>query len=462
MNNFRRLAQGHMSKLIKNIKAREVIDSRGNPTVEAEIQTNKGVFRAIVPSGASTGTYEAIELRDEDKRRFKGKGVLRAVKNINDIIGPAILKNSNISLGNQKELDAFMVEELDGTKNQFGWNKSKLGANAILAVSMAFARASAKEQDIPLYQYIAKISGNDKNGSYVLPVPCFNVLNGGQHAGNTLAHQEFMIMPTGVKSFKEAVRAGSEIYQTLKGLIKKKYGMQNTGVGDEGGFAPQVHDEVEALEIIYQAIKDAGYEKTVEIGLDVAASELWNESQKVYNLDFKDTSNQKPRLKTGDEMLESYLSILKKFPIVSIEDPFDQQDWPMWTKITQQIGEKIQIVGDDNLVTNTTLIKSAIDKKACNALLLKLNQIGSVSESIDARNLAKDNGWGVMVSHRSGETEDDFIADLVVGLRTGEIKSGSICRGERTSKYNQLIRIEEEVGDKAIYAGKNFRGGFDK
>lgn len=451
-----------MSKLIKSVRAREVLDSRGNPTIETEVTTDKGVFRAIVPSGASTGTYEAIELRDDDKSRFKGKGVQNAIKNVNNVIGPAVMKNNKIELGDQEALDRFMVEELDGTKNEFGWNKGKLGANAVLSLSMAFARASAKEQGIPLYKYIAKLAGQDKHDKFVLPLPCFNVLNGGQHAGNTLAHQEFMIMPTGATSLREAVRAGAEIYQTLKAIIKKKYGAQNTGVGDEGGFAPAVSDEVEALELIVQAIDQAGYKGKVEIGLDVAASELWNDDKKLYNLDFKNSDVKVPRLKTGDEMLESYLNVLKKFPVVSIEDPFDQQDWPMWTKITEKIGKDIQIVGDDNLVTNVSLIKTAIEKKACNALLLKLNQIGSLTESIDACKLAQKQGWGVMVSHRSGETEDDFIADLAVGLRTGEIKSGALCRGERTAKYNQLMRIEDELAGKSIYAGKNFRGGFDK
>jgi len=437
------------------IRAREVLDSRGFPTVEAEVVTQKGDFRSIVPSGASTGIFEALELRDGDKGRYKGKGVLKAVENVNKIIAPALL-SSKLDLANQSEIDRFMVEELDGSKNEWGWNKNKLGANSILAVSMAISRAAAAEKGIPLYAHLSDLAGNKSvnSSNYKLPIPFFNVINGGKHAGNLLPHQEFMIAPVGASNFREAVRMGSEVYHTLKSIINTKYGAQDTSVGDEGGFAPGVKDEGEALELIVQAIKQAGYEGKIKIALDVAASELWDEQHQKYNLDFKDTKRAEHRMITGQELLDRYLKLADRFPIISIEDPFDQQDWKHWSKITAELGKKTQIVGDDLLVTNPNRITMGINEKACNALLLKVNQIGTVTESIEACQKSQQQGWGVMVSHRSGETEDNFIADLVVALRAGQIKTGAPCRGERTAKYNQLIRIEEELGSKALYDGK--------
>jgi enolase len=444
------------AKTVTAIRAREVLDSRGFPTVEAEVQTKNGLFRSIVPSGASTGIFEALELRDiENSKRYKGKGVLEAVSNVNTIIGPALL-GSKFEITDQSGIDKFMVETLDGSKNEWGWNKNKLGANSILAVSMAIARAAAAEKKIPLYQHLSDLAGNQalNQSDFKLPIPFFNVINGGKHAGNLLPHQEFMIAPVGAKNFREAVQMGSDVYHTLKSIIKNKYGAQDTSVGDEGGFAPSVKDEGEALELIFQAIKQAGYEGRIKIALDVAASELWDEKKQKYNLDFKDTKRADPRLITGQELLDRYVNVSAKYPIISIEDPFDQQDWENWSKITAKLGSGIQIVGDDLLVTNPSRIQMAIDQKACNALLLKVNQIGTVTESIEACKLAQKKGWGVMVSHRSGETEDTFIADLVVALRAGQIKTGAPCRGERTAKYNQLMRIEDELGDKARFTGK--------
>lgn len=437
---------------IKAIKAREILDSRGNPTVEAELTTEDGVFRAAVPSGASTGIYEALELRDKDKSRYLGKGVLQAVKNVNEIIAPELIGKDVL---NQEELDALMVEKLDGTKNEWGFCKGKLGANAILAVSMCICRAGASAQKTPLYKYIAKLAGKSTD-KMVMPVPCLNVINGGSHAGNKLAFQEFMIMPVGATTFKEAMQIGAEVYHSLKNVIKKKFGLDATNVGDEGGFAPNVGDSMQPLPLLMEAIKDAGHEGKVKIGLDVAASEFYGSDQK-YDLDFKTPNNDGSHKKSGVELIEMYKKMCQDYPIVSIEDPFDQDDFESYASLNSAIGSSHQIVGDDLLVTNECRINKAIEKKACNALLLKLNQIGSISEAIKACLLAQKNGWGVMVSHRSGETEDTFIADLVVGLRTGEIKTGAPCRSERTAKYNQLLRIEEALGGDAIYAGEKFR-----
>jgi enolase len=425
------------SSALKKIYAREVIDSRGNPTVECEITTDKGLFRAIVPSGASTGIFEALELRDKnDKKRYGGKGVLQAIKNVNDIIGPAILNHKDLDWRDQKAVDKFMVENLDGTKNEWGWSKSKLGANAILSVSIALSKAIAADQNKPLYQYFSELAGFKNPGKYVLPVPSFNVINGGQHSGNILPHQEFMIMPIGADTFKEAMRMGCETYQVLKAIIKKKYGSQSTAVGDEGGFAPDISTEIEALDLITQAIKEAGYEGKIAIAMDAAASEMFDEKTGKYNFDFKNTKAKTPKLLTGDQFLETFLKAVKEYPIVSIEDPFDQQDFDSYAKLTKAVGDKVQVVGDDLLVTNPSRIKLGIEKKACNALLLKINQIGTITESVQACEDAKKAGWGVMVSHRSGETEDSTIADLVVGLRTGQIKTGAPCRSERLAKYN--------------------------
>jgi len=441
-----------MSKIV-SIKAREILDSRGNPTVEVDLVTDRGMFRAAVPSGASTGVYEALEMRDQDKARYLGKGVLNAVKNVNEIIGPALVGKDPTK---QSELDKLMIETLDGSENEWGWCKSKLGANAILAVSMAVCRAGAAAQGMPLYKYIAKLA-NKPQDKFVMPVPSFNVINGGSHAGNRLACQEFMILPTGATSFKHAMQVGAEVYHHLKKVIHKKYGQDATNVGDEGGFAVPVQDNNEALDVLTEAIKQAGHTNIVKIGTDVAASEFFCEEDKKYNLDFKNPKNDGSQKKTADEMIKYYENWCTSYPFVSIEDPFDQNDWEAYTKFTAHMGDKVQIVGDDLLVTNPKRVQTAIDKKACNALLLKVNQIGSVTESIEACNMAQAQGWGVMVSHRSGETEDTFIADLVVGLRTGEIKTGAPCRSERLAKYNQILRIEEELAGQTSYAGVHFR-----
>ncbi|GMH28737.1 hypothetical protein Nepgr_030580 [Nepenthes gracilis] len=432
------------------VKARQIYDSRGNPTVEADVGLSNGTLaRAAVPSGASTGIYEALELRDGGSDHL-GKGVLKAVKNVNEIIGPALIGKDPTQ---QKAIDTFIVQELDGTTNEWGWCKQKLGANAILAVSLAVCKAGAMVKNVPLYKHIADISGNKH---LVLPVPAFNVINGGSHAGNKLAMQEFMILPLGASSFKEAMKMGTEVYHVLKGVIKKKYGQDATNVGDEGGFAPNIQENKEGLELLKTAIDKAGYTGKVVIGMDVAASEFYKED-KTYDLNFKEENNDGSQKISGDALIDLYKSFVSEYQIVSIEDPFDQDDWENYTKLTAEIGDQFQIVGDDVLVTNPKRVEKAIKTKACNALLLKVNQIGTVTESIEAVKISKRAGWGVMASHRSGETEDTFIADLSVGLATGQIKTGAPCRSERLAKYNQLLRIEEELGDAAVYAGKNFR-----
>jgi enolase len=344
-----------------------------------------------------------------------------------------------------------MLIKLDGTPN-----KGKLGANAILGVSLAVAKAGAAAKKVPLYRHIKEL-GNTKGDKFVLPVPSFNVINGGSHAGNRLAFQEFMILPVGAASFSEAMRMGCETYHTLKSVIKEKYGQDACNVGDEGGFAPNIQSNVEGVELLMQAIKRAGYEKEMRIGMDVAASEFLTKEGD-YDLDFKNKApGPRKEVISGNALGKMYADLVAKYPIVSIEDPFDQDDWKHYAEFTASIGGKVQVVGDDLLVTNVSRIKEAASKKACNALLLKVNQIGSVTESIDAVNLAKSHGWGVMTSHRSGETEDHYIADLAVGLATGQIKTGAPCRSERLAKYNQLLRIEEELGAEAVYAGASFR-----
>merc|ERR1739844_615967 len=434
--------------IIETIKAREIIDSRGNPTVEVDLVTKGGIkASAIVPSGASTGIYEACELRDGDKARYLGKGCLKAVENVNTKLAPA-LKGMDVT--KQQELDDKM-KEIDGTPN-----KSNLGANAILGVSLAAAKAGAEVKGVPLYQHVADLAGN---GKLVLPVPCFNVINGGSHAGNKLAFQEYFIVPIGAPNFKEAMRIGCECYHTLKGIIKKKMGGDATLVGDEGGFAPPC-DAREGCELIMEAIEKAGYKDVCKIGMDVAASEFKVEGQDCYDLGtwYPEAEKSDPALKmTGAQLAEFYVQLCKDFPIITIEDPFDQDDWAAWKLFTEKIGGPTQVVGDDLTVTNVDRVKKAIDTKACNALLLKVNQIGSLSESIDAVKLCKKSDWGVMCSHRSGETEDTTIADLAVALCTGQIKTGAPCRSDRNAKYNQLMRIEEELGDKAVYAGKTWR-----
>ncbi|KAM9388200.1 gamma-enolase [Phaethornis superciliosus] len=427
---------------VERIHAREILDSRGNPTVEVDLYTHKGMFRAAVPSGASTGIYEALELRDNDKSRFLGKGVLQAVDHINSTVAPALV-GSGLSVVDQEKIDNLMLE-MDGTEN-----KSKFGANAILGVSLAVCKAGAAEKDVPLYRHIADLAGNS---DLILPVPAFNVINGGSHAGNKLAMQEFMILPVGAESFRDAMRIGAEVYHNLKSVIKEKYGKDATNVGDEGGFAPNILENSEALELLKEAIDKAGYTDKIVIGMDVAASEFYRDGK--YDLDFK-SPDDPSRYISADELGDLYQSFVRDYPVVSIEDPFDQDDWEAWSKFTANVG--IQIVGDDLTVTNPKRIERAVEEKACNCLLLKVNQIGSVTEAIQACKLAQENGWGVMVSHRSGETEDTFIADLVVGLCTGQIKTGAPCRSERLAKYNQLMRIEEELGDEARFAGHNFR-----
>eukprot|EP00484_Ammonia_sp_Unknown_P003197 CAMPEP_0197072146 /NCGR_PEP_ID=MMETSP1384-20130603/209950_1 /TAXON_ID=29189 /ORGANISM="Ammonia sp." /LENGTH=414 /DNA_ID=CAMNT_0042510961 /DNA_START=127 /DNA_END=1372 /DNA_ORIENTATION=+ len=406
---------------ITGVKARQIYDSRGNPTVEVDVTTQQGQFRAAVPSGASTGVYEALELRDGKDGGYHGKGVSKAVQNVNEIIGPKII---GMDPKDQKKIDEFMVQQLDGSKNEWGWSKAKLGANAILGVSLAVARAGAAANGVPLYQHIANLAGN-KN--LVLPVPAFNIINGGSHAGNALPVQEFMLLPVGAKTFAEAMRIGSEVYHHLKKIIKKEYGQDAVNVGDEGGFAPSVQESKQCLKLIMDAVEaDEGKECVDSEGLS-----------------------------------KFYKDLVDNFPLQSIEDGHDEDDWKGWGGLSKDIGDKIQLVGDDLLVTNPTRIKKAIEEKACNALLLKVNQIGSLSEAIEAVKIAKQAGWGVMTSHRSGETEDTFIADLAVGLSTGQIKTGAPCRSERLAKYNQLLRIEEELGKNAVYAGDKYRNPCD-
>jgi enolase len=438
---------------IAQIKAREILDSRGNPTIEADIVTSEGqVFRAAVPSGASTGIYEALELRDKDEKRYLGKGVLKAVDNVHKILCPAL---KGLTVTDQVKIDKKMVEEIDGTQNEWGWCKQKVGANAILAVSLALARAGAADKKVPLYQYLAGLAGK-RTDKFVTPIPSLNIINGGAHAGNSLEIQEFMIMPTGATSFREAMRLGAETYHHLQKILKKKYGKSAANVGDEGGFgAPQIKDENETLELILEAIQSAGHTGKIDIALDAAASEFYDGKTGNYNLSQKTGKND--RILTPTQLVDLYESLTKKYPIKSIEDPFDQDDFKAYQQLTQRIGKDIQIVGDDLLVTNPKRVQQGIDNKWVNALLLKVNQIGSVTESIEASNMSQKAGWGVMVSHRSGETEDNFIGDLVVGLGTGEIKSGAPCRSDRLAKYNQIIRIEEELGNRSVFAGRNFR-----
>ena len=421
-----------MSK-IESVKAREILDSRGNPTVEVDLTLEDGSFgRAAVPSGASTGSYEAVELRDGDKR-YGGKGVEKAVNNANTEIREAIVGKEF----DQKSLDEAMIE-LDGTEN-----KEKLGANAILGVSLAFAAATAKSKGMKLYEYFAEISGNQNPNK--LPVPMMNILNGGKHAENSTDLQEFMVMPVGAPNFKEALRYGAETFHALKKILAKK-GL-NTSVGDEGGFAPSLPSNEAAIEVILEAIAAAGYEpgKDISIAIDGAATELYIDGK--YDLKTEGKSL------TSEEMVDFYADWLVKYPIVSIEDGLAEDDWKGYELMTKKIGDKVQIVGDDLFVTNIKRLKEGIDKGVTNSILIKLNQIGTVSETIDAIKMAQEAGYTAVVSHRSGETEDSTIADFVVGLGTGQIKTGSLCRSERVCKYNQLLRIEEELGEKAVYPG---------
>jgi len=437
--------------IIKCIKAREIIDSRGNPTLEVTVTTEAGLSSdACVPSGASTGIHEAHELRDGDKGRYCAKGVLAAMKAVNTEIND---KLKGKCAKNQEEIDKAMID-LDGTPN-----KKRLGANAILGVSLACAKVAAFSQGLPLYRWFGKLAGNEQH--MVLPIPCFNVVNGGSHAGNSLAFQEFFIIPVGAKNFPEAIRIGCECYHELKTIIKKKKGPDATMVGDEGGFAPPCTAE-EGVQLILDAIKAAGHGGTCKIGLDVAASEFLVEGSNPHVYDVgkwnKDADKKDDLKMDGAKLLAFYAKMVKDHPeIITIEDPFDQDGWADWKAMTAQIGGPIQIVGDDLTVTNVKRIQDSIDQKACNALLLKVNQIGTLTESIQAVKLCKQHDWGIMCSHRSGETEDTVIADLAVGLCCGQIKTGAPCRGERTSKYNRLMQISEELGASAVYAGNTWR-----
>ncbi|MDR2633496.1 MAG: phosphopyruvate hydratase [Treponema sp.] len=421
---------------IEYVEAREILDSRGNPTVEVDVILEDGSFgRAAVPSGASTGEHEAVELRDDDKSRYLGKGVLKAVDNVNNIIAPE-LEGSDAQ--DQVDIDHTMIE-LDGTEN-----KGKLGANAILGVSMAVARAAAAYLDVPLYRYLGTFHGN------LLPVPMANIVNGGKHADNKIDFQEFMVMPIGAESIREGVRWTAEIFHTLKKLLKDAG--KNTAVGDEGGFAPDIGNE-EALEYILKAIEKAGYKPGDQIGiaLDCASSELFDEGDKK---GYKFWKSNPGELLSADDMIALYSKWVNKYPIVSIEDPLDQNDWEGYVKMTRALGSKIQIVGDDFFVTNTKRLERGIKEGSCNSILIKVNQIGTITETYEAVEMAKRAGYTAIISHRSGETEDSFIADLVVALETGQIKTGSMSRTDRICKYNQLMRIEDQLEGVAEYAGK--------
>ncbi len=409
---------------ITDIYAREILDSRGNPTIEVEVLAGENAWgRASVPSGASTGQFEAVELRD-GLERYRGLGVETAVEHVNNIIAPALL---GMDVFDQGGVDRRMIR-MDGTKE-----KSRLGANAILGVSMAVARAAADALGIPLYQYFGGV------GAKKMPIPMMNILNGGKHADNTVDFQEFMIMPVGACCFKEALRMGSEIYHALKGLLKEK-GM-STGVGDEGGFAPNLPDAKAVLGIIVEAIKKAGYqpEKEVCIALDVAATELYDKEAKRYIFEGEGVT------RSVFDMIEYYKELIKEFPIISIEDPLDEEDWEGWEMITNCLGNKVQLVGDDLFVTNKERLQKGIDRKAANAILVKVNQIGTLTEAFEAIELAKESGYKTIISHRSGETEDSIIADIAVAFQSGQIKTGAPCRSERVAKYNQLLRIEERM-----------------
>ncbi len=417
--------------VISKVKGREILDSRGNPTVEVDVLLSDGTLgRAAVPSGASTGEHEALELRDGDKSRYLGKGVLKAVGNVNNIIAPKVKGKDPFD---QKELDGFLID-MDGTPT-----KSKLGANAILGVSLAVARAAANSKGVPLYKYL----GGD--GAVTLPVPLMNIINGGMHADNSLDLQEFMIAPIGAPNFHEALRMGSETFHNLKSILKKRG--DSTAVGDEGGFAPNLKANEEALEVIVQAITAAGYKpgKDISIALDPASSSFYKDGEYVFKAD---------GAKSSDDMIKMYAGWLAKYPIVSIEDGLAENDWPGWKKMTDELGSKVQLVGDDLFVTNVKFLKKGIDEGCANSILIKVNQIGSLTETLDTIALALKNGYTAVISHRSGETEDTTIADLAVATNAGQIKTGSLCRSERIAKYNQLLRIEEELGSKAVYGGK--------
>jgi enolase len=418
--------------VIQNVLAREILDSRGNPTIEVDITLENGTSgRAAVPSGASTGEREAVELRDGDKNRYSGKGVRKAVDNVNKIIAKKICGLNSFA---QTEIDNLMIR-LDGTKN-----KSKLGANAILGVSMAVAHASAKFLKIPLYRYIGGVNARS------LPVPMMNIINGGKHADNTVDFQEFMIIPAGAKSFSEALRCGVEIFHSLRNVLHKKN--YNTNVGDEGGFAPNLKSNEEAIDVIMDAISNSGYKagKDVFLGLDVASSEMWKKGKyEFYKSHIPD--------KTSEQMVKMYEKLVKDYPVISIEDGMAENDWDGWKIMTEALGKKIQIVGDDLFVTNTEILQKGIDRNIANSILIKVNQIGTLTETLNTIELAKTHSYTNVISHRSGETEDMTIADIAVATNAGQIKTGSLSRTDRVAKYNQLLRIEEELGASAVYPG---------
>ena len=429
-----------MAKIV-DIKGREVLDSRGNPTVEADVLLDNGIIgSACAPSGASTGSREALELRDGDKSRYLGKGVLKAVANINGPIRD-LLKGTDPS--DQKALDLAMIK-LDGTEN-----KATLGANAILAVSLAAAKAAAQDQDLPLYAHIANLNGTP--GVYSMPVPMMNIINGGEHADNNVDIQEFMVQPVGAKTFSEGLRMGTEIFHHLKAVLKAR-GL-STAVGDEGGFAPNLASNEDALKVISEAVANAGYKlgTDVTLALDCAASEFYEDGK--YNL------SGEGQVFTAEGFADYLKGLTERYPIISIEDGLDESDWDGWKILTDKLGEKVQLVGDDLFVTNTKILKEGIDKKIANSILIKFNQIGTLTETLEAIQMAKAAGYTAVISHRSGETEDSTIADLAVGTSAGQIKTGSLCRSDRVSKYNQLLRIEEQLNGKAKYNGRSeFRG----
>ena len=423
--------------IIIDIKARQILDSRGNPTLEVDVFTSKGGFgRAAVPSGASTGIHEAVELRDGDKGIYMGKGVLKAVGNINNILAKEL---RGLPVLNQGDIDRMMIQ-MDGTEN-----KSKLGANAILGVSLACAKAAASETGIPLYSYLGGVKAT------TLPVPMMNILNGGSHADNKIDIQEFMVMPFGAESFSDALRMGTEVFHHLKNVLKSR-GM-STNVGDEGGFAPGLGSNDEAIEVVLQAIESAGYKpgEDMWIALDAASSEF--HSTKTNKYSFESTGD----VMSSDELVDFWKGWVNKYPIISIEDGLAEDDWKGWKSLTDAVGDKCQLVGDDLFVTNTKRLKKGIDENIANSILIKVNQIGSLTETIDAVSLATNNGYSSVMSHRSGETEDNTIADLAVALNTGQIKTGSASRSDRMAKYNQLLRIEEQLGDSAYFPGKDFK-----
>ena len=428
-----------MAKVVK-ITGREIIDSRGNPTVEVDVKLEDGTLgRAAVPSGASTGSREALELRDGDKRRFGGKGVLKAVSNINNIIAP---KLTGFEITKQQDIDDVMMK-LDGTDF-----KSNLGANSILGVSLACAKAGSNSNKLPVYEYVREIY-NIKSDKYILPVPLMNIINGGEHADNNVDLQEFMIAPVSAPNFREALRMGCEVFHSLRKVLNEKG--YATGVGDEGGFAPNLKSNAQALEVICEAVKAAGYEigKDIVFALDVAASELYENNKYTLEGEVKD------KVKTSKDMISFYAGLLEKYPVISIEDGLSESDWDGWKVLTEELKSKLQLVGDDLFVTNTKIFKDGIDKGIANSILIKVNQIGSLSETVAAVQMAYKAGYTAIMSHRSGETEDNIIADLAVALNTGQIKTGSASRTDRMCKYNQLLRIEEELGSKATYLGKS-------